>query len=87
MIAFLLQLVSGLLGWLSDVLPMSPFSGLGLALDGLSDAIGWLNWLVPVSGILSLFGVWLVAAAVWQVVHFVMARFGKTLNLFGGTGG
>lgn len=86
MIAFLLNLVSGLLSWLGSVLPLSPFSGLSLSLSGIADAIGWLNWVVPVGDMAVLLGVWLVAAAVWQVVHFVMSRFNAVLALFGGGG-
>lgn len=84
MIAFLLQLVTGLMSWLSDVLPASPFSDIVLALDGVGQAIGWLNWLVPVTDMAALFGVWLLAAAIWQVVNFVLKRFSSTLSIFGG---
>lgn len=84
MIAFLIGLVTSLMDWLSGVLPASPFSGFTLALDGFSQAIGWLNWLVPVTDIATLFGVWLLAAAVWQVVSFVLSRFNRTLGVFGG---
>lgn len=84
MIAFLLNLVTGLFGWLASVLPASPFSGLSLALSGLADALGWLNWLVPVGDMLALFLVWLAAAAVWMVVSFVWQRVNGVIGKFGG---
>ena len=84
MIAFLLNMVSGLLSWLSGVLPLSPFAGMSLALSGVADAIGWLNWVVPVGQMAVLMGVWLAAAAIWQVVSFVMSRFNAVMSLFGG---
>lgn len=84
MIAFLLKMVGGLFSWLASVLPVSPFSGLSLALGGLADALGWLNWVIPVGDMLALFLVWLAAAAVWQVVQFVMSRFGSVVDKFGG---
>lgn len=87
MISFLVKLVSGLFQWLGTVLPVSPFTGLSLALGGVANAIGWLNWVVPVGQIAVLYGVWLLAAAVWQVVSFVTSRFGKTLDAFGGAKG
>lgn len=84
MIAFLVNLAAGLLSWLSGVLPRSPFADMSLALSGIADAIGWLNWVVPVGDMAVLLGVWLLAAAVWQVVSFVSSRFNGVLNLFGG---
>lgn len=84
MIAFLLNMVSGLLAWLSGVLPHSPFANMSLVLNGVADAIGWLNWVVPVGDMVALLGVWLVAAAVWQVVSFVMYRYNAVMEIFGG---
>ena len=86
MISMLLSLVSGLIGWLTTVLPSSPFTGIQLALSGVSNAIGWLNWVIPVGQMATLYGVWLVAAAIWQVVQFVTSRFGKTLDAVTGKG-
>lgn len=84
MIAFLLRMVGGLFSWLASVLPVSPFSGMSLALGGMADALGWLNWVVPVGDMLALFLVWLAAAVIWQVVQFVLKRFDGVLGKFGG---
>lgn len=83
MIAFVLTMVSKLVEWLSGILPASPFSGLTLALGGVADAIGWLNWVVPVGQMATIYAAWLVGAAVWQVAQFVMSRFDSGLSLFG----
>lgn len=84
MIAFLVTLLTGLLSWLASVLPTSPFANLSLALSGVGNALGWLNWVIPVGQMVTLYGVWLVAAAVWQVVSYVKGRFDGVLSLFGG---
>lgn len=86
MLSFLLDLASGLMSWLAGKLPASPFGGLSLALSGVGNAIGWLNWVVPVSAMAQLLGVWLVAALVWQVVQFVTKRTTGSLSFLGKSG-
>lgn len=84
MVAFVLQLLSGLCSWLASVLPLSPFAGLELALGDAIVALGWLNWLFPVGRCLQLYMAWLAGALLWQVARFFMKRFTGGLSLFGG---
>lgn len=57
MFEFVLGVVGGFVGLLVSILPASPF--IGLALNGnVANAIGWLNWIVPVGSMLTLMTLW-----------------------------
>lgn len=56
---------------LKSVLPLSPFR------DFLADFssipyLGWLNWFVPIDGILTVMAAWLGAVALFQLYSIVM---------------
>lgn len=67
MLSFLIGLLHGILDILNALLPTSPFASLASSLQGAEMGLGWLNWLVPVGGMLALFGAWLVAILAWYV--------------------
>lgn len=87
MLSFIISLATGLFGWLAGVLPVSPFSGLSVALSGFGNALGWLNWLVPVGQMATLYGAWLAGCAIWQIVSYVMKRMDTFSGMFGSFAG
>lgn len=86
MLSILLSLFGSLLSWLASVLPASPFASLSLSLSGVANALGWLNWVVPVGDMLTLFAAWLACVAVWQAVSFVTKRWGFAVSIIGQKG-
>ena len=79
-LGFIGDAVQGLFGWLADVLPQSPFTGLQLP-QGVDTALGWLNWLVPMGGIMALYAAWLAAVLLYRVIRFVAKRLiSKTVD-------
>lgn len=75
MLQMLSGLVSALVGFLSSVLPDSPFLDIVSGIpDSLRYGLGWLNWLVPFGPMGVLFGVWLAAVLVWRTVRFITTR-------------
>ena len=83
MLSFIVSLASGVFGWLGQVLPTSPFSGLSLSLSGFGNVLGWLNWIVPVGQMAVMYGVWLAGCAIWQVVSYVLKRLDGFTSVFG----
>lgn len=73
MLQLLVGIFSGLVGFLSGVLPTSPFQGITLP-ESVGVALGWLNWLVPVNDMLRVFAAWLVAGIIVAIVRFVLAH-------------
>lgn len=69
-------------GWLRDilssVLPLSPFQQF---IDQFRDIpyLGWLNWVVPVEGILKVLAAWLVSLAAFYL-YSVLLRWLKVLG-------
>lgn len=58
-------------GVLMEVLPLSPFRQF---LDDFSDIpfLGYLNWFVPVRGMLIVFSAWLTAVTVYYLYSIIM---------------
>jgi len=79
-ILFINSIIFGLgsiLNLLVSVLPNSPF----ILIDNsvISDYIGKLNWLIPVSSILAILQLWLVAVAVFYV-NMIVLRWVKAIE-------
>lgn len=74
MLSFLAGLLRGILGFLSGVLPNSPFQDVISGIDNLQLGLGWLNWVMPVGDCLLIFGLWLTAALVWAAVDFALNK-------------
>ncbi len=53
-----------------NVLPDSPFNLIDNS--SVSTYMGWLNWLVPVSQIVAILQVWVVAVGIYYVVVIVL---------------
>lgn len=64
-------IVLGLLALFSAFLPASPFANLALP-AAFGDALGWLNWLLPVGDMLGIFYTWLAAVVLYIAVRFML---------------
>lgn len=73
MIGFLVDVFSNLVGFLTGVLPKSPFSELTLAED-VHNMLGWLNWIVPIGDMLALFNAVLVVYLLARAAVFLVNR-------------
>lgn len=64
-------ILSAVLGFFIQFLPLSPF--VGMSVDETFDTgIGWLNWLVDLNGMVMLFGAMLALGIVYTCVRFIM---------------
>lgn len=61
MLSFLNSLFSGLFGFLNQLLPGNPLSGMLAVSDNMRVGLGWLNWLVPLQGMVAMATIWLMA--------------------------
>lgn len=77
MIDFLTQLFSGLLGFFDSLLPGNPFEGMLTITDDLMLGLGWLNWLVPLQGMVAMATIWLMSCVGVVAVKFVLGASKK----------
>lgn len=63
-------------------LPVSPIQQIELG-EGVQQGLAWLNWLVPISDMLAIMDVWLLALLAWRVYRFVMAWTTSVFELAG----
>lgn len=70
---------------LIDLLPDSPIQDWleGAALEGSAvlTGLGWLNWLVDISAMKIILGLWLVAVGIYYSTRFGLSIFGGLRNL------
>ena len=76
-------LANWLVGLATTYLPASPFTNMSFAT--WSTAIGWLNWLVPVSDCLGLFDLWLLCCAAWMLYKWLYKSMGGVMGAFLGS--
>ena len=73
MLAALLAMLNGIVTWLNNVLPGSPFQQ--FTSDGvvstLETSLGWMNWVIDVPGMLTIFSAWLSALTMWWIVKWI----------------
>ena len=74
MLAALSTLFSGLFGWLSGLLPNSPFAGLHTITSNMALGLGWLNWLIDLNGCVAVLELYLAAAFAITVVRILIRR-------------
>lgn len=72
MIDIILSFLNGILGFLNGILPDSPFTDLIQGNETMLNALGWLNWLVPISDLLAIFSVYLVALLAFQTASLAL---------------
>lgn len=74
MLAFLADLLHGVVGFLCAFLPDSPLRAFGDVLEGAALGLGWLNWVVPIGAMLAVFTAWLAALLGWYGVRLVLRK-------------
>ena len=80
MLSFLSTLISGILGFLNNFLPDSPFRDFLTSTESLQLGLGWLNWFVPIGQMLTFFVLYLGLLVVWVGVRIAI---GKTTKIAG----
>lgn len=74
MIDLLTSIISGICGFLSTVLPDSPFQDIVASTSALHQGLGWLNWFVPVADLALIFAAWLTVLLIWAAVDFALTK-------------
>lgn len=72
MIDVILSFLNGILGFLNGILPDSPFTDIIEGNETMLNALGWLNWLVPINDLLAIFSVYLVALLAYQAASLAL---------------
>lgn len=85
MISWLVDFITGILGFLSSVLPDSPFQDVLEGLDGVALGLGWLNWFVPIGSLAAVFAAYLAVLLIWVSVQAALDNSIK--GVFGVIGG
>lgn len=72
---YMLQLITGILssvfGFISGILPLSPFRQIFVVSEGMNIGLGWLNWLVPLDAMGDILFSWVMLAVVVTAVRVV----------------
>lgn len=72
MLQALFGFVSTIFGWLSNLLPDSPFANFAHVTDQMSLGLSWLNWLIPMNEMLAILAIWITACAAITAVRFAL---------------
>lgn len=76
--ANLINTITALAGYVLNIFPRSPFRSVIDSWD-VPTQLGWLNWFFPVSGVLNVIAVWLIAVSAYYLVS-VIARWVKIVG-------
>lgn len=71
MLSAIIGLFTGIVGWLNQILPESPFKNLTLP-SGVQQGLGWMNWAVPMGDMLALMSAVLALLVVVRVAVFLV---------------
>lgn len=80
MLSAIVSLLQGIIGWLNSVLPSSPFQDLLNGAEGLQLGLGWLNWFVPIGGMLAVFTAFLAALIAYAVFKLILDKGSDTVT-------
>lgn len=81
MVKVVFNFLSMVVNWLVSHLPASPLANLGFVGDmsfgevSIDTVLGWVNWLIPVGDLISLFGLWLSAIVTASAIRWVITMF------------
>lgn len=72
MVALVLELVGAVVSLVVSILPVSPFQSLGV--DGIpAQAIGWINWFLPIGNMVTLLSLWAAAILAFRVAKKLLS--------------
>lgn len=74
LINFLINLVSVVLNLLFSFLPNSPFKNMN-SFTGVTEFIGYLNWLIPVKLFVTTLSLWIVAITSYYIYSIALRYF------------
>lgn len=78
-IAFILDLLNGVLGFLGSLLPLDPFADFLQVTQGMRMGIQWLNWFFPVREAATFMMVWIgLMVAVRSAQYLLMTTYDFT---------
>lgn len=73
MLEFVVSIFQGVINALMNILPVSPFRDLTISED-VGNAMGWLNWVFPISDCLVIMTAWLGAILLFTIARFVIGK-------------
>ncbi|MDD4509034.1 MAG: hypothetical protein PHN26_08920 [Eubacteriaceae bacterium] len=65
-----IYLFTGVITWLTNILPDSPFTSLDLSFP--VTLVGYINWAFPFAQILLILGVWAASVGVYLFIRLIM---------------
>lgn len=80
MLELVVGLFQGIINLLKSVLPVSPFRDLTISQD-VGNALGWLNWVFPISDCLAIMTAWLAALLLFTIARFVIGKIKLVTSL------
>lgn len=70
---FILQFISDLIEPLFNLLPDSPIQQIRFPETSIfANVMGWINYFIPLQGMLTIMGTYLGAALIWYAVRWMM---------------
>lgn len=80
MLEFIVGLFQGIVNTLKSILPVSPFADLTISED-VGNALGWLNWVFPISDCLAIMTAWLAALLLFTIARFAISKLKLVTSL------
>lgn len=78
-INYILTFISDLIEPAFNILPDSPIQTITFANTAFGNVMGWINYFVPLQGMLLIMSLYLSAALIWYGVRWLM-RLGKYID-------
>lgn len=66
------ELLDGVFGWMATALPQDPFADYLLPRVGLSQGLGWLNWMFPIADCVTFFTLWIGTVSAYVAARRVV---------------
>lgn len=75
----IIDLLGGLLSFVVDILPSSPFTYINSAPEQITNMLQGINYFIPIYNFVSILQAWLVAVAVYYL-YSIWARWAKAIQ-------
>lgn len=75
----IIDLLGGVLSFVVDILPSSPFSYIDSAPEQITNILQGINYFIPIYNFVSILQAWLVAVAVYYL-YSIWARWAKAIQ-------
>lgn len=84
MAAFVIGVVTTLIGGLVSLLPMSPFRNFEIA-ESMETGLGWLNWFIDIESCMIIFNTWLGLCIAAYVIDWIFTKGQKVAGAVTGS--